>query len=142
MKRNSKKRPSGPGVRRPLSEREIKIIFLSWAAPALAGVAVAFALIFKYVPETRVRWKDVWEGAIATAFLFTIGKSLIGLYLGKATVESAYGAAGSLVVIVLWVYYSAIIFLFGAEFTHVLAKSRGIRKDRGMDRDLQHPHPA
>ena len=109
---------------------------------SFSGVAVAFALIFKYVPETKVHWRDVWEGAVATAFLFTAGKSLIGLYLGKATVESAYGAAGSLVVIVLWVYYSAIIFLFGAEFTHVLAKSRGIRRDRGMDRDLQHPHPA
>jgi len=87
-------------------------------------VAVAFALIFKYVPETRVDWRNVWAGAFATALLFTVGKSLIGLYLGKATVGSAYGAAGSLVVIVIWVYYSSMIFLFGAEFTHVLAQSQ------------------
>ena len=87
---------------------------------SLAGTAVLFALIFRYVPETKIAWKDVWIGAAATALLFTIGKFLIGLYLGKAAVGSAYGAAGSLVVVIVWVYYSAMIFLFGAEFTHVL----------------------
>jgi membrane protein len=66
----------------------------------------------------------VWVGAVFTAFLFTIGKSLIGLYLGKAAVGSAYGAAGSLIVIVVWVYYSAQIFFFGAEFTHVRAENQ------------------
>jgi hypothetical protein len=87
---------------------------------SLAGVAVLFALIFKYVPEAEITWKNVWSGAVATAFFFTVGKYLIGLYLGKAAVGSAYGAAGSLVVVVVWIYYSAMIFLFGAEFTHVL----------------------
>ena len=87
---------------------------------SLAGTAVLFALIFRYVPETKISWKEVWIGAAATALLFTIGKFLIGLYLGKAAVGSAYGAAGSLVVVIVWVYYSAMIFLFGAEFTHVL----------------------
>jgi membrane protein len=88
------------------------------------GIAVLFAFILKYVPETDVRWGDVRVGAVGTALLFTIGKSILGLYLGKASPGSAYGAAGSLVVMVIWVYYSAQIFFFGAEFTHVYALSR------------------
>jgi membrane protein len=91
---------------------------------SFCGISVLFALILKYVPETHVEWKDVRAGAIATSVLFTIGKTLLGLYLGKATPGSAYGAAGALVVLVIWVYYSAQIFFFGAEFTHVLAVSR------------------
>jgi membrane protein len=91
---------------------------------SFVGISALFALIFKYVPEAKIEWKDVWEGAIATALLFTIGKSLIGLYLGKAAVGSAYGAAGSLIVVIVWVYYSAMIFLFGAEFAHVRATGR------------------
>jgi len=87
---------------------------------SLAGIAVLFALIFRYVPGTKIAWKNVWIGATVTALLFTIGKLLTGLYLGKAAAGSAYGAAGSLVVVIVWVYYSAMIFLFGAEFTHVL----------------------
>ena len=85
-----------------------------------AGIAVLFALIFRYVPDAKVARKNVWIGATVTALLFTIGKFLIGLYLGKVAVGSAYGAAGSLVVVIVWIYYSAIIFLFGAEFTNVL----------------------
>ena len=91
---------------------------------SFAGISALFALIFKYVPEAKIAWKDVWEGAIVTALLFTIGKSLIGLYLGKAAVGSAYGAAGSLIVVIVWVYYSAMIFFFGAEFVHVRATDR------------------
>jgi membrane protein len=87
---------------------------------SLAAIAVLFALIFRYVPATKIAWRDVSIGATLTALLFTIGKFLIGLYLGEAAVGSAYGAAGSLVVVIVWVYYSAMIFLFGAEFTHVL----------------------
>jgi membrane protein len=93
-------------------------------AVSFAGISALFALIFKYVPDARIKWRDVWEGAIATALLFTIGKSLIGLYLGKAAVGSAYGAAGSLLVVIVWVYYSAMIFFFGAEFAHVRATDR------------------
>jgi membrane protein len=93
-------------------------------AISFAGISALFALIFKYVPDARIKWRDVWEGAIATALLFTIGKSLIGLYLGKAAVGSAYGAAGSLIVVIVWVYYSAMIFFFGAEFSHVRATDR------------------
>lgn len=88
---------------------------------SFAGISVLFALIFKYLPETTIVWKDAAMGAIATAFFFTIGKSLIGLYLGKAGVTSAYGAAGSVIAVVVWVYYSSMIFFFGAEFTHELA---------------------
>jgi membrane protein len=104
----------------PLPEFVLSAINL---AVSLVGIAVLFALIFRYVPGTKVAWKNAWIGATVTALLFTIGKFLIGLYLGKAAVGSAYGAAGSLVVVIVWVYYSAMIFLFGAEFTHVLGSS-------------------
>ncbi len=89
---------------------------------SLGGTVVLFALLFRYVPETRIAWRKLWVGAAVTGMLFTIGKFLIGLYLGKAGVGSAYGAAGSLVVMIVWVYYSAMIFLFGAEFTYVWAR--------------------
>lgn len=91
---------------------------------SLAVTTLLFAMIFRFLPDRRIAWRDVWTGAAATALLFSIGKLLIGLYLGKASVGSAYGAAGSLVVVLVWVYYSAQIFLFGAEFTHVYARSR------------------
>jgi len=88
---------------------------------SFAAIAVLFALIFKYVPDARIDWKDVWLGALFTSFLFTLGKLLIGLYLGKTAVGSAYGAAGSVIAVTVWVYYSSLIFFFGAEFTHELA---------------------
>jgi membrane protein len=86
------------------------------------GVATLFGLIFRFVPEAKVRWDNVWLGACVTAILFTIGKTLIGLYLGKSSVGSTYGAAGSVIVVIVWVYYSAQIFFFGAEFTHAYAE--------------------
>lgn len=88
---------------------------------SFAVVTVLFALMFKYVPAVHISWRNVRTGAIGTALLFTIGKLLLGLYLGKASVGSAYGAAGSLVAMIVWVYYSAQIFFFGAEFTRVYA---------------------
>ncbi len=91
---------------------------------SLAVIGLLFTLIFKIVPDTPIAWKDVWIGALATAFLFTIGKVLIGLYLGKAALASAYGAAGSMVAVTVWVYYSSLIFFFGAEFTHELAEGK------------------
>jgi len=87
---------------------------------SLGGITILFALIFRYVPSAKMAGKHAWIGAFATAVLFTVGKFGIGLYLGKAAVGSPYGAAGSLVVVIVWVYYSAMIFFFGAEFTHVL----------------------
>jgi len=85
----------------------------------------SFALIFKLLPDVRIAWRDVWLGAAVTSLFFTVGKFLIGLYLGKSAVASAYGAAGSLVIIVVWVYYSAQILLLGAEFTKMWTKRRG-----------------
>lgn len=88
-------------------------------------VSLLFALIYKYLPDVKIRWKDVWVGAIITALLFTIGKYLIGLYLGQGSLGSTYGAAGSLIIFLAWVFYSAQILLFGAEFTQVYARKYG-----------------
>jgi membrane protein len=88
---------------------------------SLGVITALFALMFKYVPAARISWHDVLIGAFGTAILFTVGKLLLGFYLGKASVGSSYGAAGSLVAVIVWVYYSAQIFFFGAEFTHVYA---------------------
>ncbi len=92
---------------------------------SLAVITGAFAVIFKLLPDVKIAWRDVWLGAAVTSLLFTAGKFLIGLYIGKTAVASAYGAAGSLVVIVVWVYYSTQILLLGAEFTKVWTKRRG-----------------
>ena len=86
---------------------------------------VLFALVFKILPDVHVNWSDVWIGAGLTAVLFAIGKFLIGLYLGRSTFGSTYGAAGSLIVLLVWVYYSAQIIFFGAEFTRVNMRARG-----------------
>ena len=91
---------------------------------SFAVITLLFALLFKYVPARHIPWREVWIGAVGTAILFAVGKLLLGLYLGKAGVGSAYGAAGSLVAVIVWVYYSAQIFFFGAEFTRVHADAR------------------
>lgn len=90
-------------------------------------ITVLFALIFKYVPDAHIRWRDVWLGAAVTALLFSLGKFAIGLYLGNGSTVEQFGAAGSLVVLLLWVYYSAQIIFFGAEFTQVYANQYGKR---------------
>ena len=112
-------------------------------------ITFMFALIYKLLPDVKLAWRNVWTGAAVTAILFTIGKSLIGLYLGRSTAASVYGAAGSLIVILLWIYYSAQIVFFGAEFTKVYSRRFGAvvvptrtavpltaaaRAVRGMDR--------
>lgn len=94
---------------------------------SLIVIAALFALIFKYVPDAKIAWVDVWVGASVTALLFTIGKALIGFYIGYSSLSSTYGAAASLAVILLWVYYSAQILFFGAEFTQVYANIYGSR---------------
>jgi membrane protein len=91
----------------------------------LAVLSTLFALMFKVLPDATIRWRDVWVGAVLTAALFTAGKFLIGLYLGKSGVAGKYGAAGSLVVFLVWVYYSAQILFLGAEFTRVWAEHHG-----------------
>jgi membrane protein len=88
-------------------------------------VTLLFAMIYKFVPDARIQWRDVAIGAALTSFLFTIGKFCIGLYLGTSGVTSVYGAAGSLITILLWVYYSSLIFFFGAQFTRTYASEYG-----------------
>lgn len=88
-------------------------------------IAFLFAIIFKVLPDAKIAWRDVWVGGVITALLFNLGKFFLGLYLGRASVASAYGAAGSLVVLLLWVYYSAQIVFFGAKFTQIYANHYG-----------------
>jgi membrane protein len=94
---------------------------------SFAVVTVLFAMIFKFLPDVKVPWREVWIGAASTALLFTAGKFLLSLYLGKQATNSSYGAAGSAIVLLLWIYYSSLILFFGAEFTQVMAKARGVR---------------
>ncbi len=117
-----------------------------WWAPLFSDLALAadfvnftvsfvlitamFAMIYKWIPRVKVDWRDVWIGSAITALLFTVGKTLIGLYIGRSGVASPFGAAASLVVLLLWVYYSAQIFLLGAEFTWVYARRFGSLKGR------------
>ena len=100
---------------------------VAWFVVSFGIVSLLFALMFEYLPDVKIEWRDVWFGAIVTALLFVIGKLAIGLYLGHASIGSAYGAAGSFVVILVWVYYSAQILLFGAELTQVYASRSGSR---------------
>lgn len=107
--------------------------FGKWEAPLrtinilvdFAVTTLLFAMIYKVLPRVRIDWRDVWMGAMVTAVLFTLGKFLIGLYLGRSAVASTFGAAGSIIVVLLWVYYSAQVFLLGAEFTWVYAHEHG-----------------
>jgi len=88
----------------------------------LVIVTFAFATMFKFLPDIEIPWSDVWLGALTTALLFVLGKFGIGIYLGSRDLGTSFGAAGSLVLILVWVYYSAMIFLFGAEFTQVSSR--------------------
>ena len=95
-------------------------------------IAALFALIYKFMPDVDLEWRDVAAGAILTSLLFSLGKLVIGLYLGKTSLGSTFGAAGSLVVLLVWVYYSAQVFLLGAEFTHVFARRYGRGASSGL----------
>jgi membrane protein len=86
-----------------------------------------FAMLFRFLPDVRLRWRDVTTGALVTALLFTIGQQVIGWYLGRSAIVTAYGAAGSMMILLLWVYYSCQILLFGAEFTRVWAARHGVK---------------
>jgi membrane protein len=121
--------------------------FAAWSTSALAGweplahginfvvsfvlTSALFAMIYRFMPQATIEWRDVGIGALVTAFLFSIGKYLIGLYIGKSALASGFGAAGSLAVLLAWVYYSAQIFLFGAEFTWAYAHAFGSRQGAG-----------
>ncbi|MEJ7606810.1 MAG: YihY/virulence factor BrkB family protein [Bryobacteraceae bacterium] len=107
---------------------------------SLLVITGVFAVLFKYLPDVKIEWRDVLFGAAVTALLFTIGKTLIGLYLGKASFGSTYGAAGSLIIVLVWIYYSSQIFFFGAEFTQVYSGEHGSRQ--GVAGVLPAPAPA
>lgn len=112
---------------------------------SLGVITLLFALIFKVIPDVQIKWRDVWFGAAMTALLFTLGKFLLGLYLGKSTISSSYGAAGSIIVLVVWVYYSAQILFLGAELTQTHARHRGRRirpSEDAVPLGKAHPQPG
>ena len=129
--------------------------FNAWLAPRSPGIPLAwsgvnvlasvvvttglFALLYRFLPDLPLRWRDVTTGAFVTAVLFTIGQQLIGLYLGQSSVSSSYGAAGSVMILLLWVYYSCQILLFGAEFTRVYAQRHGanVRPESYANTDME-----
>jgi membrane protein len=94
---------------------------------SLGIITALFTMIFKFLPDVKIAWRDVWLGGFITALLFNIGKFLIGIYIGRSTISSAYGAMGSLVIVLVWVYYSAQILFFGAQFTRVYASRFGVK---------------
>lgn len=117
-------------VRAYMSDRLPGLVFFwqfSNIALSFALATLLFAMIFKLLPDVQIAWSDVWIGAVVTAFLFTIGKTMIGAYLGQSGIGSIYGAAGSLAIILIWVYYSGLILFLGAEFTQVYARRYGSR---------------
>jgi len=123
----------------PLPEAVLQLMNFAFSFLVVTGL---FALIFKVLPDAKVAWRDVWIGAALTSALFTIGKFALGVYLGKSNVASAYGATGSLVLVLLWVYYSAQILLYGAEFTQVYANRVGERIVPTSDAKVTDPHKA
>jgi len=114
---------------------------LDWAV-SFGLITAIFAMIYKWIPQVQIAWRDVWIGAAITALLFTLGKTLIGLYIGRSGVASPFGAAASLVVLLLWVYYSAQIFLLGAEFTWIFSHRHGSRQQNNPDAPEDAPHSA
>jgi len=106
----------------PLSEILLQILNL---IISIGAITLLFAMIYKFLPDAEIAWRDVWMGAFVTSVLFSLGKMLIGLYLGNSAVASSFGAAGSLVLLLVWIYYSAQILFFGAEFTQVYANQYG-----------------
>ena len=116
------------------------VLFVINLVISLAVIGLLFAAMFKVLPDAKIAWRDVWVGAVVTAVLFMIGKFLIGLYLGKSNPGEPYGAAGSLAILLVWIYYSSIIVLFGAEFTQTWAERRGegIEPEAGAVRVERH----
>lgn len=112
-------------IREVLPEVLLYLAYILDFSLSVGIISILFALMFKYLPDAKIKWKTVWIGAILTALLFVIGKLLLGIYFGQADPGSTYGAAGSIVLILLWVSYSSLILFFGAEFTYVYAKRYG-----------------
>ncbi len=112
-------------LQRLLPGLAIVFIYILDVAVSLSLITLLFAFIYKYLPDAIIRWRDVWVGAFVTAFLFLLGKYLIGWYIGQSDFNSSYGAAGSMVVLLSWVYYSSLIIFFGAEITQEYADTFG-----------------
>jgi membrane protein len=110
---------------------EVVLQALNFAASVFV-ITILFAAIYKFLPKTPIAWRDVWEGALITSILFEIGKLLIGLYIGKSSVASEFGSAGPFVVLMVWIYYSTQVFLFGAEVTCVVAKGHAALASAGV----------
>ncbi len=108
---------------------------------SLIAITVLFAIIYRYLPDVDIRWRDVWLGAFLTAWLFILGQFFIGLYLGTSSIASIYGAAGSIIAILLWVYYSAQIFMLGAEFVKVYTRTYGSHRDLASPTDVPVKQP-
>lgn len=118
------------GLQEEMARRAIEISWIwkyAYSALSFGLTAMLFAMIYKYLPDVQIEWRDVFVGAAITSALFSAGKYLIGLYLGRSAFGSTYGAAGSFVVLLIWIYYSALISFFGAEFTRVYAQRYGSR---------------
>lgn len=111
-----------------MAEWEV-LLYMGDLALGFAIAAALFAMIYKFLPSQSIAWGDVWSGALVTAALFTVGKILIGAYLSKSAFTAGYGAAGSLLVLLLWIYHSAQIFLLGAEFTREFTYAHGSRRN-------------
>jgi hypothetical protein len=111
-------------------------------AVSFATISILFAMLFKWFPDTDVAWSDVWPGALAAALLFNLGKGLIAWYIGSQAFESTYGAAASIVVLLIWVYYTAQIVLFGAELSHAYAAVRGSRRFACANATSEHTSAA
>lgn len=109
-----------------ITGKEILLKTLNFAI-SLGMITVLFTMIFKFLPDVKIAWRDVWLGGFITALLFNLGKILIGIYLGRSSLSSVYGTMGSLVILLLWVYYSAQILFFGAQFTCVFTHRFGVR---------------
>jgi membrane protein len=123
----------------PLSEFLLQLVNL---AVSVGVITLLFALMFKFLPDAEIAWHDTWIGAFITSLLFSLGKAAIGIYLGNSAVTSAFGAAGSLVLLLLWIYYSAQILFFGAEFTQVYANQYGSKispkwKEKSAQREVE-----
>lgn len=117
----------GNQLERLLSDVTVYIIYGINLVVTIGVITSLFAIIFKVLPDAKIRWRDIWIGSFTTALLFLIGKFAISFYLGTSNVSSSYGAAGSIIVVLLWVYYSAVILYFGATFTRVYAQCKGCR---------------
>lgn len=108
-----------------LSDTTAVVLAMLNVAVSFGIITLIFALIFKVLPDARIKWRDVWSGAVITTALFTLGKYLIGLYIGYSGVGDTYGAAGAVVIILVWVYYSTVILIYGAHYTHVYTRDHG-----------------